>query len=149
VAVERIRNLQNNDHYRSRLLDQYSHLFGKRQGSTGARRTVSAYGTIKRLITDRGFGFIRPEGQNQDLFFHRSAVEDSSFEDLKEGDFVEFQIERDHLHNENQAVRVKVAQKPPETELKRAVSRKGSVRGEYRSLEYRSLIGTSRANYRK
>lgn len=44
-------------------------------------------GTIKRL-TDRGFGFI-DTGAGKDLFFHMSAVE-GSFDDLREGQRVEF-----------------------------------------------------------
>ena len=45
-------------------------------------------GTIKKLISDKGFGFIADE--RKDLFFHRSAVEDANFEDLREGQSVEF-----------------------------------------------------------
>ena len=45
-------------------------------------------GTIKKLISDKGFGFIATEGD--DLFFHRSAVTDGAFEDLREGDSVEY-----------------------------------------------------------
>ena len=45
-------------------------------------------GTIKKLISDKGFGFISDE--NKDLFFHRSSVEDANFEDLREGQSVEF-----------------------------------------------------------
>ena len=44
-------------------------------------------GTIKKIISDKGFGFIGAEGD--DLFFHRSAV-DGAFEDLREGDTVEY-----------------------------------------------------------
>ncbi len=40
-----------------------------------------AEGTIKRL-TDRGFGFIRTEAGN-DLFFHMSSVEGTSFDSLQ------------------------------------------------------------------
>ncbi len=47
-----------------------------------------AEGTIKRL-TDRGFGFIDIGGGN-DLFFHMSAVEGVSFEQLTEGQRVSF-----------------------------------------------------------
>lgn len=47
-----------------------------------------AEGTIKR-ITDKGFGFI-DVGNNQDLFFHSSNVEGTSFEDLREGQRVTF-----------------------------------------------------------
>jgi CspA family cold shock protein len=48
------------------------------------------HGTIKTLRDDKGFGFIRPEGSGQDLFFHSSAVEGGSFDQLREGDRVEF-----------------------------------------------------------
>ena len=47
-----------------------------------------AQGTIKKLISNKGFGFI--EGDNGELFFHRSALENSSFEELREGQSVEF-----------------------------------------------------------
>ncbi len=47
-----------------------------------------ARGTIKKLILDKGFGFI--EGESGELFFHSSALENSSFEDLREGQIVEY-----------------------------------------------------------
>lgn len=46
-----------------------------------------AQGTIKKL-TDKGFGFIG--GENGELFFHNSALEGVSFDDLREGQTVEF-----------------------------------------------------------
>ena len=49
-------------------------------------------GTIKRLVRDRGFGFIRDDG-GQEWFFHRSAVKDSAFEQLSEGQRVGFEEE--------------------------------------------------------
>ena len=48
-----------------------------------------AQGTIKTL-TDRGFGFIEPAGDGKELFFHNSSVEGTSFEDLSEGQSVEY-----------------------------------------------------------
>jgi cold shock protein len=48
-------------------------------------------GTIKRLVRDRGFGFIRDEG-GQEWFFHRSSVE-GSFDSLNEGQRVSFEEE--------------------------------------------------------
>lgn len=45
-------------------------------------------GTIKKLISDKGFGFI--EGERGELFFHHSAIEDGSFETLREGQAVEY-----------------------------------------------------------
>jgi CspA family cold shock protein len=45
-------------------------------------------GTIKKLVSDRGFGFI--EGERGELFFHHSAVEGTSFENLREGQKVDY-----------------------------------------------------------
>jgi CspA family cold shock protein len=50
-------------------------------------------GTIKRVIRDRGFGFIRST-DGQEVFFHRSGLQQLTFEGLKEGEAVEFEIER-------------------------------------------------------
>jgi len=47
-------------------------------------------GTIKKLVGDRGFGFIKAD--NGELFFHRSEVQGVEFEELHEGQKVEFQI---------------------------------------------------------
>ncbi len=49
-----------------------------------------AKGTIRRLITDRGFGFIKTEDE-ADLFFHRSDLEGVEFNSLSEGQEVEFE----------------------------------------------------------
>ncbi|NQV00399.1 MAG: cold shock domain-containing protein [Parcubacteria group bacterium] len=48
-------------------------------------------GKIARL-TDRGFGFITREGEEKDLFFHSNELVDVEFNDLKEGDEVEFDV---------------------------------------------------------
>lgn len=50
-------------------------------------------GTIKRVIRDRGFGFIRST-DGQEVFFHRSGLQSLSFDAIKEGDSVEFELER-------------------------------------------------------
>jgi CspA family cold shock protein len=46
-------------------------------------------GTIKKLVSDKGFGFIA--GDSGDLFFHLSALEDSDFEALQVGQTVEYE----------------------------------------------------------
>ena len=46
-------------------------------------------GTIKKLVADKGFGFI--SGDRGDLFFHHSALEDSSIESLSVGQAVEYE----------------------------------------------------------
>ncbi|MHA1200232.1 MAG: cold-shock protein [Candidatus Heimdallarchaeaceae archaeon] len=50
-------------------------------------------GTIKKVMYDRNFGFIEAEGEENDIFFHRSGIEEG-FHDLKEGDAVEFEVEQ-------------------------------------------------------
>ena len=47
-----------------------------------------AEGTIKRL-TDKGFGFIST-GSEKDLFFHSSALDGVSFDQLQVGQRVSF-----------------------------------------------------------
>ena len=48
--------------------------------------------TLARLVRDRGFGFIRDDG-GQEWFFHRTAVEAGSFDELNEGQRVSFEEE--------------------------------------------------------
>ena len=44
-------------------------------------------GTIKKLIMDKGFGFI--QGERGELFFHHSALDGVTIEELREGQQVE------------------------------------------------------------
>lgn len=49
-------------------------------------------GKIKKLVSDKGFGFIRdPEGN--DVFFYHSSVVDQAFDRLDEGQPVVFEID--------------------------------------------------------
>ena len=48
-------------------------------------------GTIKTL-TERGFGFISREGEAKDLFFHSSELNGVTFDELKVGDAVSFEV---------------------------------------------------------
>ena len=48
-------------------------------------------GTIKTL-TDKGFGFIAREGETKDLFFHAKELVGVTYEELKVGDVVSFEI---------------------------------------------------------
>lgn len=50
-------------------------------------------GKIKRLVRERGFGFISAE-DGTEAFFHRSAVQDVNFDTLEEGNSVEFDVEK-------------------------------------------------------
>lgn len=48
-------------------------------------------GTIKTL-TDRGFGFISREGEAKDLFFHSKDLVGVTFDELKVGDTLNFEV---------------------------------------------------------
>ncbi len=50
-------------------------------------------GTIARLITDKGFGFIKRDGEEKDLFFHMNETQGVDFNSLNEGDTVTFEVE--------------------------------------------------------
>jgi CspA family cold shock protein len=47
-------------------------------------------GTIKKIVIDRGFGFI--SGNEGDVFFHHSSVVDLKFDELKEGQAVTYEL---------------------------------------------------------
>jgi CspA family cold shock protein len=47
-------------------------------------------GKIKKLVSDRGFGFI--EGDRGELFFHHSEVKGVTFEELHEGQMVQYEV---------------------------------------------------------
>ncbi|MFZ3074447.1 MAG: cold shock domain-containing protein [Minisyncoccales bacterium] len=48
-------------------------------------------GTIKTL-TERGFGFISREGEAKDLFFHSKELKGVTYDELKVGDTVSFEV---------------------------------------------------------
>jgi CspA family cold shock protein len=52
---------------------------------------MSMNGTIKRLVSDKGFGFIAA-GDGTEYFFHQSAVTGTAFDQLREGQAVTFDV---------------------------------------------------------
>ncbi len=62
-------------------------------------------GKIRKLIRERGFGFIVGE-DSKDIFFHRSALAGEGFDALEEGTSVEFDLERGPKGFEARNVRV-------------------------------------------
>lgn len=49
-------------------------------------------GKIKKVVSEKGFGFI--EGPNgKDVFFHHSIVEQPGFDELRQGQEVEFEVD--------------------------------------------------------
>ena len=52
-------------------------------------------GTVKFFNTDKGFGFISPEGGSKDVFVHATAVEAAGMRSLSEGQKVSFDEQPD------------------------------------------------------
>ncbi len=70
-----------------------------------------AIGKITRLVSQRGFGFIKPDDSEEELFFHSSAVEHPTFDELGEGQAVEFETEPDPKQPQRgRAVHVKLTE---------------------------------------
>jgi CspA family cold shock protein len=67
-----------------------------------------AEGTIK-TITERGFGFIRPDSGGDDIFFHQSALVGVPMDRLRQGDHVTYIAERDPRGKGPRATEVRLA----------------------------------------
>jgi CspA family cold shock protein len=63
------------------------------RGGRVAPAEDDVFGTIKKVIKDKGFGFITPDDGTDEVFFHRSRLSPKVyFEDLREGDQVQFEV---------------------------------------------------------
>jgi CspA family cold shock protein len=49
-------------------------------------------GRIKKLVRDRGFGFVRGD-DGKEVFFHRSGLGPNDYDSLSEGDVVEYVVQ--------------------------------------------------------
>jgi CspA family cold shock protein len=56
------------------------------------KKYIKMIGIIKKVVTDKGFGFLSVEGREKDLFFHASGVVNgpTEFNTMQEGDKVTF-----------------------------------------------------------
>jgi CspA family cold shock protein len=62
-------------------------------------------GTVKWFNSKKGYGFIKEEGTEKDIFLHVSALEESKLKNLKEDQKLEFEIKEEN--NKLQAINLK------------------------------------------
>ena len=67
-----------------------------------------ATGTVKWFNTQKGHGFIQPESGGKDVFVHISAVERAGLSNLREGQKISFDSERDQRSSKEAAINLKV-----------------------------------------
>ena len=80
--------------------DRYSAPRGRSGRGRGRRnaqqRTVPSgpkvRGRVKKLVPDRGFGFVRGD-DGKEVFFHRSGLGANDYDSLSEGDVVEYVVQ--------------------------------------------------------
>jgi CspA family cold shock protein len=66
-------------------------------------------GTVKWFNTQKGFGFIAPDGGGNDAFVHISAVERAGLGSLNEGQKVSFDLVKDRRTGKMSADNLKAA----------------------------------------
>jgi cold shock protein len=54
-----------------------------------------ATGTVKFFNTQKGYGFIQPDDGSKDVFVHSSSVDRSGIGNLREGQKLNYDVERD------------------------------------------------------
>ena len=80
------------------LADRFSAGRGRGRRKTGAKRPAATpsgprvKGRIKKLVRERGFGFVRGD-DGKEVFFHRSGLGSTDYDTLSEGDVVEYVVQ--------------------------------------------------------
>jgi CspA family cold shock protein len=81
--------------------DRYAPSRGRGRGRSRGRRTAAVRaapsgpkvkGRVKKLVPDRGFGFVRGD-DGKEVFFHRSGLGTNDYDSLSEGDVVEYVVQ--------------------------------------------------------
>ncbi len=68
-----------------------------------------ANGIVKWFNSTKGYGFIQPEDGSADVFVHISAVERAGMRDLREGQKIMFDLERDPRKGKTSAVNLQAS----------------------------------------
>jgi cold shock CspA family protein len=71
----------------------FAALSGKPAESLATARTVR--GSVQRLLTDRGYGFLRQDGETTEVFFSAQGMRAGRIGDLKVGQAVSFRVAPD------------------------------------------------------
>ena len=50
-------------------------------------------GKVVRVVSDKGFGFIKADGSEDEYFFHRTAIKNGNFSSVRVGAAVTFEGE--------------------------------------------------------
>ena len=84
-------------------IDDASHAAASPRADEQKGNVTMANGTVKWFNTDKGYGFIQPEGGARDVFVHISALERSGLRSLEDGQKVSYELERDRQGRESAA----------------------------------------------
>lgn len=49
-------------------------------------------GTVKWFNNAKGFGFIRTDDEDEDIFVHHTSIQSDGYRTLKQGEVVEFEL---------------------------------------------------------
>jgi CspA family cold shock protein len=80
-----------------------------REPMTDGKEIVMITGKVKFFDANKGFGFIRPDSGEPDVFVHISAVERSGMRSLVEGQAVSFDVVKNQRSGKNAAENLKAA----------------------------------------
>jgi len=78
-----------------------------KRGSSNNNDRQGVRGRVTR-VSDRGFGFLRPDEDGEDVYFHCSGLIGARFDDLDEGQEVEFDMEEQNDRDKPRAKNVRV-----------------------------------------
>lgn len=70
---------------------------------------TTSTGTVKWYNDQKGFGFITPSNGGDDVFVHRSAVEKAGMHTLREGQVLNFDLQRDPKKGKDSAANLQEA----------------------------------------